>query len=154
MLGGEPQGAGWQQFNGHYYKVVAGSYTWDQAYAAAQAEGGYLATLTSQAELDFVQQTATPGGEFISHYAWIGASDRDPDGVEVGEWSRGRHDADLQQLGRWQPDGGIGENYAEMLFVFGGGWNDGAGDPDAQGGYVVEWGGMSGSQGVSEDSVT
>jgi Tol biopolymer transport system component len=42
--------------NGHFYQAVAtpGDIGWDQAQAAAKAAGGYLATITSKAENDFV----------------------------------------------------------------------------------------------------
>ena len=42
--------------NGHTYRVVAktGLISWDSANAAAQAAGGYLATITSAAENAFV----------------------------------------------------------------------------------------------------
>lgn len=42
--------------NGHFYDVVSvpGTITWEDANAAAIAAGGYLATITSQAENDFV----------------------------------------------------------------------------------------------------
>lgn len=42
--------------NGHFYEVISvpGSLSWEAASAAAVARGGTLATLTSQAENDFV----------------------------------------------------------------------------------------------------
>ena len=42
--------------NGHYYEVISapGGITWDDANAAATAAEGYLATITSQQENDFV----------------------------------------------------------------------------------------------------
>ena len=42
--------------NGHFYEVVSvpGGISWDDANAAATAAGGYLATITSQAENNFV----------------------------------------------------------------------------------------------------
>ena len=42
--------------NGHFYDVisVSGTISWEDANAAALAVGGYLATITSQAENDFV----------------------------------------------------------------------------------------------------
>ena len=40
--------------NGHRYQVVPGGMTWGEANAAAQTAGGYLATITSAAENDFV----------------------------------------------------------------------------------------------------
>jgi hypothetical protein len=42
--------------NGHFYEVVSvpGNISWEDAGAAASAAGGYLATITSKAENDFV----------------------------------------------------------------------------------------------------
>jgi len=56
---------GWTQWqksaggNGHWYKavLVTNGITWAQAAAAARAEGGYLATVTSDAENHFVFQS-------------------------------------------------------------------------------------------------
>jgi hypothetical protein len=61
--------------NGHYYDLVlpatpAGSYTWDQANAAATAMGGYLATVTSAAENNFLD--ATFGNQITPDYALLG----------------------------------------------------------------------------------
>jgi len=60
-------------YNGHYYQYVSGSYTWANAKAAAAGQTlygmqGYLATVTSQAENDFIQNKLQSEG-------WIGASD-------------------------------------------------------------------------------
>lgn len=57
----------------HYYEYVSGSYTWTAAKAAAEARTfqgltGYLATITSQAENDFIK-------EKLQADAWMGASD-------------------------------------------------------------------------------
>src|SRR6185295_3010578 len=54
--------AGWSRWetsaggNGHWYKAVASSnsITWTEADQLARAQGGYLATITSAAENDFV----------------------------------------------------------------------------------------------------
>jgi hypothetical protein len=59
--------------NGHYYQFISGSFTWQAAKAAAAAKTlygmqGYLATVTSQGENDFIQQKLQADG-------WIGASD-------------------------------------------------------------------------------
>ncbi len=42
--------------NGHFYDIVSapGTISWEDANSAATAAGGYLATITSQAENDFV----------------------------------------------------------------------------------------------------
>lgn len=52
----EPSAAVQWDANGHYYEVVSvpAGLTWDAARAAAVARGGYLATITSREENDFV----------------------------------------------------------------------------------------------------
>ena len=57
----------------HYYEYVSGSYSWTAAKTAAegrtfQGMTGYLATITSQEENDFIRQK-------LAADAWIGASD-------------------------------------------------------------------------------
>ena len=57
----------------HYYEYVSGSYTWSAAKTAAEGRSfqgmtGYLATITSQEENDFIKQK-------LAADAWIGASD-------------------------------------------------------------------------------
>ena len=56
VLGGPIQWTIASGGNGNYYEVVAapGGITWDAASAAANALGGYLATITSAAENNFV----------------------------------------------------------------------------------------------------
>lgn len=66
--------------NGHYYEYVADDgITWDNAKAAAEAKklyglNGYLATVTSQAENDYIAPKL--GGD-----GWMGASDAQSEGV-------------------------------------------------------------------------
>lgn len=54
--GGGSGSATYNPANGHYYEavVVSNGISWTNAKAAAEARGGYLATLTSAAENDFV----------------------------------------------------------------------------------------------------
>lgn len=58
--------------NGHFYEVVkvTTSIDWNAARAAAEARGGYLATLTSAGENAFVAQLVTQSGEnaFLGGY--------------------------------------------------------------------------------------
>jgi hypothetical protein len=51
-------------FGGHTYKLVRSLLTWDEARAAAVADGGYLATLTTQAEIDFANAVIATGTFF------------------------------------------------------------------------------------------
>jgi hypothetical protein len=65
--------------NGHYYEVVTGSWTWDQAVTAAslmQYDGmtGYLATITSVEENIFIRGLLEPGP---GNHHWFGGSAAD-----------------------------------------------------------------------------
>ncbi len=61
------------------YRFVAGTFTWTQAKADAEAKGGHLATVTSTAEWNLMQQVMGP--DFDRH-VWLGASDA----AVNGEW--------------------------------------------------------------------
>jgi VCBS repeat-containing protein len=62
--------------NNHFYKYVAASaITWDSAKAAAEAAGGYLATITSSSENNTVFSLV---GDKV---AWLGGSDSGQEGV-------------------------------------------------------------------------
>ena len=68
-----PAGTNYFSGTGHYYEIVSSTKTWPQAKAAAEAStlyglSGYLATITSQAENDFLENK-------IGADAWIGGSD-------------------------------------------------------------------------------
>jgi len=71
-------------FGVHSYDLVAFSGTWDQASADAAVqtflgEAGYLVTITSAAENDFLLSTFDGS---LDSFAWIGASDT----TVEGEW--------------------------------------------------------------------
>ena len=53
-------------FAGHYYKVVKGDFTWAQAKAACEAQGGHLACIETKVEQDFIENLNRP------QYLWIG----------------------------------------------------------------------------------
>ncbi len=83
-----------------------------EAQAAAELEGGYLATISSQAENDFIQQN-------ISEMTYIGLNDYDSEGNLV--WVNGE-DLTYNNI---NPCGFCNENSAEMDFVIMAPW-DGA----------------------------
>lgn len=153
------------QGTGHYYEFVQHSLiTWTDAKVAAEGRylsgmQGYLATITSQEENDFI--TSKIQGE-----AWIGASDAasertwrwvtGPEGLE--DSGSGRHfftqTGDAPNGGgfavggyysnwvsgepnAWPPEG---EDYAHLRSN--GEWNDYADYNDGIKGYFVEYGGM------------
>jgi len=139
--------------NGHVYDVVTAptDLTWDQAKAAAEAMSwggvsGHLATLTSQAENDFVTGLLSPVPQG-HNYCWIGGYQ--PGGPEpaggwawvTGEpwdytnWSSGEPnnvgDEDALQLVDNNPEHqGIGDV---------GTWNDHRYDYNEDDRYVVEY---------------
>jgi len=102
--------AGFAAFNGHFYRFVSGQFTHGQAAAAARAQGGYLATVTSAQENDFLANLMAGAGAG-GHGGWLGGSDAAGEGV--WRWSGG------PELGR----------------IF---WNGAAGGSAPQGRYT-EW---------------
>lgn len=66
-----------QDHTNHTYQVIAGDFTWHEAKADAEARGGHLVTITSQAEFDYIQALGIlPQGGY-----WLGASDEAEEGV-------------------------------------------------------------------------
>jgi len=81
--------------NGHYYELVETSMTWEEALAAASDAGGYLATVTSQAENDFI---ASIIGETI---VWLGGQDTSTD-LSVRSWIWASNPADAWGFSNWR----------------------------------------------------
>jgi len=126
--------------NGHSYQRFDVANTWSQAKDACVSQGGYLATITSQAENDWVWSKF---GVSPAYYAgilgfWLGGNDAATEGqwmwVTGESWSYSNWDTG-------QPDnaGGRGQNYAAM-WSNGGSWDDG-GLPysDEPASYLCEW---------------
>lgn len=139
---------------GHFYEFVASSnINWTDSRDGAEARSlfgleGYLATITSQAENDFIRQK-------LGADAWIGGSDaavedewRWVTGPEAGtQFSQGSTPVN-GQFANWNAlepnNSGGNEDYAEIYSTDGvGKWND-LPDSGILGGYVVEYGGMPG----------
>jgi hypothetical protein len=63
---------------GNYYDFIAGSFSWMQAFDEAANKGGYLLTITSQEEQDFINDNFDPGSANENvpglGWGWIGAS--------------------------------------------------------------------------------
>ncbi|MCE5197516.1 MAG: lectin-like protein [Armatimonadota bacterium] len=138
--------------NGHYYLVVANSsgISWTDAQSAAVAAGGYLATVTSSSENEFIFNLAQQNDTVWGSYA----------GWMLGPWLGG-----YQQTGSTEPDGGwrwvtdepfTYTNWAPIAFdmgiahlqdrvqmsgmnnIKGSTWDDNGCDTP-QHGYVIEW---------------
>ena len=105
------------------YVVVrpTSTFTWTEAAAYATRLGGYLASIGSQAEQNFIWSSLLGGG-FSSLGLWIGLSDRAVEGVfessdgfavSYTNWAQG------------EPNNSAGdEDCAELSAVWGGAWND------------------------------
>jgi len=95
--------------------------TWHEAKAYCKSVEGYLATVTSQSEMDFILNTF---GD--ANHTWLGGTDEEQEGV--WKWVTG----ETWGYASWnsgQPDneGGMGpENYVVMVAGWGGKWSDGA----------------------------
>ena len=142
------------QTNGHFYEYISDSgITWPAAEAAASNRSlyglpGYLATVTSQDENDFI--TAKLSGQ-----GWIGASDAANEnqwlwvtGPEAGtQFWQGVSNGSVVggEYNNWSANepnnSGSGEDYAH--FLTDGLWNDYAFDNANIDGYVVEYGGLT-----------
>jgi len=146
--------------NGHFYEWIAfpetypnPGITWEQAYAAAEAAGGYLATITSAEENAFIY--ALPGlQDYSLRGAWLGGYQLDEEQGLVGpaegwHWVTGED----WSYTNWQPgepnDWGLaypweGGGYEDRLNFWCwpgyGNWNDEeAWNPQGYvNGYIVE----------------
>jgi hypothetical protein len=133
--------------NDHYYEFVTAPTDWDSANAAAQASTyndmtGYLVTITSAEEKNFVNDTLLSGAN-----TWLGAER--VDGTNSFVWATGPEAGDVfydngvlgtEYSSFWggEPNGQFGgENKVEM---WGNNWNDMSGSGSRA--YVIEYSSM------------
>jgi hypothetical protein len=117
--------------NGHFYKWVPGTINWSSAKTGAEDLGGYLATITSAQEKDWVLGNLAIG----SSSAWLGGTDSAVEGtwawVNGESWSYTNWNAG-------EPNQ-VGEEDALMMYG-NGTWNDAPITYTAANfGYVIEW---------------
>ncbi len=148
-------------FNGNYYVAVTGNISWTNAAAAAKQTTylgltGYLVTITSQAEQDFVS-SKIPNSSNI----WIGATDAASEGAWKWEAGTASPDAGKQFwqgaaagarytndglnydnwcAGQEPNDAGSGEDYAVTNWGGNPCWNDLADTSAPVQGYLIEYG--------------
>lgn len=79
--------------NGHFYgvRLVSGGIHWDAAYREAKLSGGYLATITSEEENDFITNFIVNNPN-----CWV----VNPNGQDTGPWIGG-----YQPVGSPEPNG-------------------------------------------------
>jgi hypothetical protein len=123
--------------NGHWYEVILGSYTWQEASDSATSVGGHLATLTSAEENEWVWELTVPDGNgpHIGGYQDLEAPDySEPSGgwrwVTGEEWSYTNWSSN-------QPDDTAGvEHWLHLHGEATSSWNDLV---TAQRNFIIEW---------------
>ena len=128
--------------NGHWYVVeVAPSITWQSAVSSAAARGGYLATISSAAENQFILKLAraTPGaftsvdfGPFLGALQVAGADGQVQEPGGSWSWLSGEAWSFTNWLATEPNDFDCGPNAAPENYLqlyLNGTWNDSANDP-------------------------
>ncbi len=123
--------------NGHWYQVFDNTMTWHEAKDYCKSIGGYLATITSQQENDFVFENLVYP---IGHYCWLGGTDETNEGT--WQWITG----EAWEYSNWNPgepnDGCDGEDYLHIYYEIDT-WNDDDNDGFCARGLkypICEWG--------------
>ena len=142
--------------NGHYYEAVAvpESITWEDANLAATAVGGYVATITSAEENDFVFGLVKDDTKYwrpkpgVAYYAgpWLGGFQYPRTTVPDDNWQWVT--GETWDYTFWCPeypnipDDQFGDQNKLHFIYHSGGWND-LMSPDPRGrnpvAYIVEW---------------
>ncbi len=117
----------------HYYQVYKTKKTWSDARFSCEKAGGYLVTVTSAAERDFLVKRFFAGSR---QSFWAGATDSETEGQ--WKWLTGEP-FDFADWRKGEPNDQKGEDCLEMPVYFDYQWND---VPDAakRNCYVCEWG--------------
>lgn len=134
-------GVFYSEETGNFYQYIAGAYDWDTSNTAAQGssvegQNGYLATITSQEEQDFISN-------IVSGYAWIGGGDTNTEGIF--EWLDGPESGDAVSYANWyngSPTSNSDTNDHVLLLnnAYDQAWYAYTGTYNA--GYVIEWTGV------------
>lgn len=137
--------------NDHWYEFISVDETWQDAKVAAEGRifqtlRGYLATVMSNEELEFIRTRVT------RTLAWAGGSDESGEGIwrwvtgpEAGQVFFDTNDASATTFAPWapgEPNDDSGEDYLQLNWDGDGQWNDhgGPGHSGQINGYVVEYG--------------
>ena len=123
-------------FQGHRYQVFHEGISWTEAQAKSEKLGGHLATITSQAEYDFILSFLT---DDVRLY-WLGATDANEEGV--WKWVTGEPFSFTKWL-PGEPNNLGNENYLILTNYYYNqwGWDDGTIDavtPEMYS-FICEW---------------
>lgn len=142
-------------FNNHWYCVILDDSVtdWGSAQQYCMNHNGYLATITSQEENEFIYNYLTSGSGFDS--AYFGLTDKNIEGV--WEWSNGE-EVTYTNWHRNEPNGeNSNEDYGMFYYKYPEGtWNDGDFDNrtinDAMV-FICEWGEYQASSNISAEPI-
>ncbi len=134
--------------NGHWYQRIDNPMTWHQAKDYCESKCGYLATITSQQENQFVYDNLV---DPIDHYCWLGGTDQVNEGT--WQWTTG----EAWEYSNWEtgePNDACGGTDYLYIYYDMATWNDMDNDGNC-GGYglmypICEWGGEWGIRITSE----
>lgn len=128
--------------NGNGYSVVTGdvTLTWEAANALANASGGHLVTVTSEAENIFVANLlATYGIGNLERY-WLGGYQIPGTGEPLGEWAWVTGEAwDYAPWAPGEPNNGVGGSQHYLHYWPNVGLFDDMENRDIMIGYIVEF---------------
>ncbi|MCD7785508.1 MAG: tetratricopeptide repeat protein [Oscillospiraceae bacterium] len=134
-----PDGAG--EYDGHYYYVydIESVTSWEDAKAYCESLNGYLATISSEEENEFLYNYIVSQG-YSS--AYIGLSDEDEEGTWV--WTNGESIAYINWHKNEPNSESSNEDYAMFYYKYSDGtWNDGDFNGSTVNGgkvFICEWG--------------
>lgn len=114
-------------WNGHTYQLCS-ELDWETAKTYCESKGGYLASITSQEENNFLFDYISQNGVGD---AYFGLTDAEKEGE--WRWVNGET-ADYFAWADGEPNGGTEENYA--MFHGSSEWNDGSGESNY---FICEW---------------
>lgn len=126
------QESGLVTFNGHWYQLSSESCMWEEAKKSCEDAGGYLATITSQGEMDTVSNIISHSG-YGKVIVWIGGTDQKDEGD--WEWISGEEFDYTNWKSEFEPNNYNNEDYLQI--DENPGWNDANGQQLCY--YLIEW---------------
>lgn len=129
------------KYNGHYYYVyeLSDVTSWEEAKEYCESQGGYLATITSKEEDEFVFAYLRDNFEYES--AYLGLTDRDEEGTWI--WDNGEEVSYMNWHSGEPNDENADEDFAMYYYKYSdGSWNDGDfGEYTVNSGkaFICEW---------------
>ena len=99
---------GWESFDSHCYMFASNTLSWDEALAACKSENSYMVELNYASEIQFVAGHKSFHGETF----WVGANDKDIEGIFLWQKSSKNVNADFWRHG--EPNDAGNEDCVQM----------------------------------------